>query len=74
MHGEEKLKCEYCDFKSKTKKPLDLHIESVHEGKKYQCEICDKECKSKSGLVSHKSKSHKNNFWVSLEGKSSLYK
>jgi len=45
--------CEHCDYKVTTKKSLNIHVKTRHEGLRYPCEQCDLKFTSKSGVSRH---------------------
>ena len=54
------LKCQLCNFTSKSEKDLVIHKKNSHEGVQYICEDCDQQAriehKVKSGFLSNKLK------------------
>jgi len=50
---DKKHACDQCEYKSKTKNNLTLHIESVHLKIKYSCPACGLQLSSKPNLHNH---------------------
>merc|ERR1712150_127470 len=55
----EERQCRYCEHKSKNKRNLRLHEESIHEGKKHNCSECGKIYSQARGLSQHIANEHK---------------
>ena len=48
----------HCDYKATQRSQLEIHIQSVHDGKRYQCEVCNKEYTDRTTLRRHKKSAH----------------
>ena len=55
------LKCSLCDFSSKSKQAIKLHVLTPHFKEPFQCDICSQRFKRKSMLRKHIDKIHTNN-------------
>ena len=53
-----KFKCDNCEVTCSTKKNLERHIESIHQGLKFPCNICDYEASTKASLKVHRESLH----------------
>ena len=53
-----KHKCEYCDYRSRFRRNIDLHSAAQHEGKRYPCDVCSYEAKYFQDLTKHKTRKH----------------
>ena len=59
---KEKFACEKCGSNFSSKKNLEVHVETIHEGKKpFACSLCEKQFATKSNLKQHLLK-HSSNF------------
>merc|ERR1712129_316002 len=57
--GDE-FKCEKCEYKSKYKHNVRLHMKAQHEVVKYSCNYCDFKTGYSSNLAKHRQKKHTN--------------
>ena len=53
MHGNEEFSCDKCNYKTKTKRRLKVHIGNVHVEKKFECKLCDTKYGFQFGLNKH---------------------
>ena len=53
-----KFKCSECDYKSKRKSHLRVHVLGVHEGARFHCDICTFSSGFQSALIEHKRTKH----------------
>lgn len=54
-----KLKCDFCEFKTKHKGFLQRHLRNVHkEGRDFACEFCEYRASTKGSLKTHVTKKH----------------
>ena len=59
MKEKKSFKCDICDYSCSFKPNLNIHIESVYEGKKpFQCDICNHCCFHKMDLKRHTESVH----------------
>ena len=56
--GKKPFSCDECDYKTKSRRGMYTHIQSVHKGVFFNCNICSHKAKSPHGLVIHKSALH----------------
>ena len=56
--GHNKFFCKQCDYFSLTKRSLQRHIKTKHEGLRFNCHLCDFVSKAKRTLRSHTSFAH----------------
>jgi len=56
--GHNKIVCKQCDYFSLTKRSLQRHIKTKHEGLRFNCHLCDFVSKAKRTLRSHTSFAH----------------
>ena len=53
-HHDKRETCEICSANFRSKKRLNIHVQSQHNGERgWICEVCSKECKNKVGLNAH---------------------
>ena len=57
------LFCKQCDYSTKTKDEMKIHIQGVHEGIVYPCEHCSFVSKRKNVLTSHARTKHTETFF-----------
>ncbi|KAL9700480.1 hypothetical protein quinque_003921 [Culex quinquefasciatus] len=57
FHGNDRLKCEYCQKIFKVKQDLQEHVKAVHLGEiVFKCETCGTEYRSKTALRNHQAR------------------
>ena len=61
VHGiGDDIKCELCDYSTKVKGDMNLHIKRMHSGIFYKCDKCDYKAREKSLLKKHIAFKHDN--------------
>ena len=53
FHGNQIIKCSKCDFRSKSERQAEEHIQTKHNGVKYTCNQCDYESEILKELKGH---------------------
>ena len=58
IHEGQTFKCCLCEYKTKFKYSLNIHIQSTHEGITYQCPSCEYKATQESSLKRHMQSIH----------------
>ena len=52
------VKCDNCDYKTKTNAMLKMHTEAIHDKVIYRCNLCEYKSGWRSHLAAHKAQNH----------------